>query len=334
MGLDHGSLSPTTLHARTLADLLRTADRVGRDATGALLDDSLDVAASYLGTLGFDVDADPRIRFDQFLSGVTYDPHPDGIDDDTTDSLAIGGPRGSVRGGYEVLGEAGYSNRLSVLAVLCKGLVHSHHQHLAEEFFETYDALLGWSPHDVAAAVERGDLSVETACDAESLGRDRPEVYRVLGVEDAGDRSTTRREEVEIYDTLTRGVVPAVDEAIAQLLCLHVDGDLTDRDLRRRYVAAWERWYRQHSTVAVDDFVRICRTCDSRIERALADFDAGGGVGSGTDANGDRTADADAAVPGLPDFDDPRGRVAARAVLSLSEPLVGDCDRSVVGDPR
>lgn len=199
------------LAERSLTDLLDTADREGEAYVETFLAEAVEVSNAYLTEHGKRLDAVPDVEYDPWQSGVTYDPyHGSG------EALIVGGPRGILQGGYQVLKDRGFIDRTSLLNILTKGLIHSYHQQLVDEHFE-----LG-----------------------RSVGR----------AEAAG---------VTLYDEY-RMLVPAVDEGFAQLFSLHVDGDITDGDLREAYIDEWVQWYRDLTDLDVGLFAAVAHTVSER----------------------------------------------------------------------
>jgi hypothetical protein len=61
---------------------------------------------------------------------------------------------------------------------------------------------------------------------------------------------------------------PAVDEGITQLFVLYVDGDVTDRALRDRYVDAWAEWFEERTDADARLFRAVAYAVGERIEAA------------------------------------------------------------------
>lgn len=199
------------LAERSLTDLLDTADREGEPYVESFLAEALEVANAYLTDHGKRLDAVPDVEYDPWQSGVTFDPyHGSG------EVLIVGGPRGILQGGYQVLKDRGFIDRTSLLNILTKGLIHSYHQQLVDEHFE------------LGRSVGR----------AEAAGIDLYDEYRML--------------------------VPAVDEGFAQLFSLHVDGDITDDDLRKTYISEWIEWYRELTDLDVELFGAVAYAVSDR----------------------------------------------------------------------
>lgn len=121
------------LRELTLSDLVGFSDTYGEDTVESLLSEGVSVAAAYLGELGKQLEREPAIVYEPHESGVNYDPYHD-----RGEALIVGGPRGILRGGEEVLGERGIVSQKSLLSILSKGLVHSYNHHLVTEHFERY----------------------------------------------------------------------------------------------------------------------------------------------------------------------------------------------------
>lgn len=90
----------------------------------------------------------------------------------------------------------------------------------------------------------------------------------------AGTVDHTDTAGIKLYDKY-RMLVPPVDEGFAQLYSLHVDGDITDAELRAEYIEAWVDWY--HDMVAgfdVNLFRAVALTLSDRAEEVDGDAEA------------------------------------------------------------
>lgn len=114
------------LHSLGLRNLVEIGDEDGREAVTDFLEGAVDVVAQFLALHGKEIDPLPTVAYDQFESGVTYDPlHADG------ERLVCGGPRGLLRGGENTLVSRTGLDRPSLLMILCRGLLVSYDYHLA-----------------------------------------------------------------------------------------------------------------------------------------------------------------------------------------------------------
>lgn len=130
-GGPRGEVTVETLRELTLSDLVAMDDERGTDAVEAFLAEGLLVANDFLDDFGKGLAETPEIVYDPMESGVSYDPyHRQG------EVLIIGGPRGLLRGGEQVLGRRGLLDQKALLSIFCKGLLHSYNQRLATEHFE------------------------------------------------------------------------------------------------------------------------------------------------------------------------------------------------------
>jgi len=82
-----------------------------------------------------------------------------------------------------------------------------------------------------------------------------------------GPRARLRDRSVRLYDEY-KMLVPAVDEGITQLFSLYVEGDITDRSLRERYIEEWATWYREGDGMDVALFEAVAYTISDRVEDA------------------------------------------------------------------
>lgn len=128
----------TTLQELTLSDLIGLSDARGEATVESFLSDGLSVAAAYLADIGKVLDGEPIAVYEPHESGVGYDPYHD-----RGEALIIGGPRGILRGGEEVLGERDLLTQKSLLSILCKGLMHSYNHQLVTEHFERHSGGAG-----------------------------------------------------------------------------------------------------------------------------------------------------------------------------------------------
>lgn len=202
------------LRDKSLTDLLETHDRMGEEYLNAFLAAALHVANEYLADHGKQLDQVPEIEYDPWQSGVVYDPYH-GSDE----ALIVGGPRGILQGGYQTLSDHGFIERTSLLNILTKGLLHSYHQQLVDQYFE------------------RHGMSTSSA--------------KTAGI--------------ELYDEYMM-LNPAVDEGVAQMFALYVDGDITDGDLREAYIEEWAAWYQELSQLPSDLFRAVAYTVSDRAE--------------------------------------------------------------------
>lgn len=126
-----GEITSKHLRDRTLSDLVRLADDEGPAAVETWLDAALVVTAEVLADHDKELSSVPVAVYELSSSGLRYDPyHSRG------EAVIIGGPRGSLRGGYQVLASRGAFEQRSLLTVLGKGLLHSYNQELVDEHFE------------------------------------------------------------------------------------------------------------------------------------------------------------------------------------------------------
>jgi hypothetical protein len=125
------TVTTDTLRELTLSELVAMGDDHGTDDVEEFLSEGLAVANEFLSDHGKGLTETPAVVYEPLESGVTYDPyHQQG------EVLVIGGPRGLLRGGEQVLGEHDLLDQKGLLSILCKGLLHSYNQRLATEHFE------------------------------------------------------------------------------------------------------------------------------------------------------------------------------------------------------
>lgn len=123
------------LRSSTLADLLVVRDDEGEREVEEFLESALETANDFVAGHGKHLDTLPGVRYDPWESGIRYDPyHHDG------EMLIVGGPRGLLQGGYQVLSTRGHMSRESLLGLLCKGLLTSYNQELVEAHFGANDS--------------------------------------------------------------------------------------------------------------------------------------------------------------------------------------------------
>jgi len=125
------AVSLETLRELTLSDLVAMRDEQGVDHVESLLAGGLETAGEFLADHGKRLTDLPAVVYDPMESGVTYDPYHD-----QGEVLVIGGPRGLLRGGEQVLGRRGLLEQKALLSILCKGLLHSYNQELSTAHFE------------------------------------------------------------------------------------------------------------------------------------------------------------------------------------------------------
>jgi hypothetical protein len=126
---DH--VTTVDLRSLTLSDLVAVADAADTAVVETFLGQALGVANEFLALHDRELADPPTAIYDRWSSGVTYDPYHD-----RGEVLVVGGPRGLLQGGEQVLSDRGSLTQKSLFTVLCKGLVHSHNQHLVDEHFE------------------------------------------------------------------------------------------------------------------------------------------------------------------------------------------------------
>jgi len=119
------------LRELTLSDLVEVADEADTESVERFLSRALSVASEFLALHGRKLTDPPTPIYDNWDSGVTYDPYHD-----RGEVLVVGGPRGLLQGGERVLSSRGTLTQKSLFTVLCKGLLHSYNQHLVDQHFE------------------------------------------------------------------------------------------------------------------------------------------------------------------------------------------------------
>ncbi|MFB6296305.1 MAG: hypothetical protein ABEH66_05635 [Halobacteriales archaeon] len=124
-------VSVEALRELTLSDLVAMRDEEGIDHVESLLCRGLEAAGEFLADHGKRLTDLPAVVYDPMESGVAYDPYHD-----QGEVLVIGGPRGLLRGGEQVLGRHGLLDQKALLSILCKGLLHSYNQELSTAHFE------------------------------------------------------------------------------------------------------------------------------------------------------------------------------------------------------
>lgn len=125
------TVTTDTLRELTLSELVAMGDDYGTDEVEAVLNEGLAASNEFLSDYSKGLSETPAIVYDSLESGVKYDPyHEQG------EVLIIGGPRGLLRGGEQVLGKRGLLDQKGLLSILCKGLLHSYNQGLATQHFE------------------------------------------------------------------------------------------------------------------------------------------------------------------------------------------------------
>lgn len=125
------NVTPETLRAVTLPDLVSAGDEADAAAVTDFLETALVATNDFLADHGKRLDVLPAVEFDRYESGVSYDPYAE-----PGELLVVGGPRGLHRGGEAVLYGSEDARKNSLLTVLGKGLLHSYNQHLVEEHFD------------------------------------------------------------------------------------------------------------------------------------------------------------------------------------------------------
>lgn len=124
-----------------LNDLVRLGDTEGSEAVVEFLDEAVTVAGSFLAAHGKVIETYPTVVYDQYESGVSYDPYHD-----EGEVLICGGPRGVLRGGEEVLAARTAFTQRSLLTILTKSLLHVYHVQLADAGDQRADVGLGATP--------------------------------------------------------------------------------------------------------------------------------------------------------------------------------------------
>jgi len=131
----------------TLSDLVSIFDETGTDAVEEFLTEGFEVATEFLRDHGKELSDVPTAVYDPLESGVAYDPYHD-----RGEALIIGGPRGLLRGGEQVLRDHGLLSQKTLLSILCKGLLHSYNNELATEHFD--------GTRDIQARTGRGSVEL------------------------------------------------------------------------------------------------------------------------------------------------------------------------------